>query len=105
MRLLADKNVPGPLVRALVDGGCDVERIRITSPGISDPEVLPRAIATDSVLITFDKDFGEIARGSALPSAFGVILLRVPMPAPPEMARLAAVILSRTDWAGRFTRH
>jgi predicted nuclease of predicted toxin-antitoxin system len=69
MRLLADENVPGPLVRALVAGGCDVEWIRITSPGISDAEVLTRAVATERILLTFDKDLGEIARGSGLTSA------------------------------------
>jgi predicted nuclease of predicted toxin-antitoxin system len=103
MRLLANENVPGPLVRALVDAGCDVSWIRTASPGASDREVLALAIQEERILLTFDKDFGEIARAARLPAKCGVILLRVPMPPPREIARLAVLILSGNDWAGRFS--
>ncbi len=103
MRLLANENVPGLLVRALVDAGCDVSWIRTVSPGASDREVLERAVDDERVLLTFDKDFGEIARTATLPAKCGVILLRVPMPPRREIARLAVLILSRSDWAGRFS--
>jgi hypothetical protein len=49
-------------------------------------------------LLTFDKDFGELARGSALPRTCGVVLLRMPMPKPEEVGlRLAALITARED--------
>ncbi len=102
MRLLVDENVPGPLVRALVEAGSDVSWIRTVSPGISDKEVLALAMKEERILLTFDKDFGEIARSERLPSKCGVILLRVPMP-PHETVRLAATIMARDDWAGRFS--
>jgi hypothetical protein len=65
MRLLADENVPGPLVRALVESGCDVAWVRTVSPGVSDPEVLALAMQEKRILLTFDKDFGEIAKREA----------------------------------------
>jgi hypothetical protein len=56
------------------------------------------------ILLTFDKDFGELARGSALPRTCGVVLLRMPMPKPEEAGvRLAAPITAREDWAGNFS--
>jgi predicted nuclease of predicted toxin-antitoxin system len=103
MRLLADENVPGPLVKALVEAGCDVSWIRTISPGASDREVLARAIADERILLTFDKDFGEIARSERLPARCGVILLRVRMPPPREIAQLAVTIMAREDWAGHFS--
>jgi hypothetical protein len=54
-------------------------------------------------MLTFDKDFGELARGSALPRTCGVALLWMPMPKPEEAGlRLAALITTREDWAGKF---
>ena len=85
MRLLANENVPGPLVRALVEKGCDVSWVRIVSPGASDREVLARALDEERILLTFDKDFGEIARTARLPARCGVILLRGPMPPPARL--------------------
>ena len=69
-----------------------------------DPEVLAWAGREQRILLTFDKDFGELARGSALPRTCGVVLLRMPMPKPEEAGlRLAALINAREDWAGNFS--
>jgi hypothetical protein len=60
--------------------------------------------ATNAPLLTFDKDFGELARASALPSACGVVLFRMPMPNPDDIgSRLNNMITSRDDWAGHFS--
>jgi hypothetical protein len=54
--------------------------------------------------LTFDKDFGELARQSALPRTCGVVLLRMPMPRPGDVGqRLADLIIARDDWAGYFS--
>ena len=103
-RLLANENVPGPLVDALKAAGCDVKWMRTNSPGTSDREVLALAAREARILLTFDKDFGELARRTRLPRECGVVLLRIPMPPFRDVgSRLAAVILSRDDWAGRFS--
>jgi hypothetical protein len=55
-------------------------------------------------LLTFEKDFGELARGSALPRTRGVVLLPVPIPKPEEAGlRLAALITAREDWIGNLS--
>jgi Domain of unknown function (DUF5615) len=66
--------------------------------------VLAWAVREGRILLTFDKDFGELARGSALPPTCGVVLLRVPMPKPGEVGqRLGDLITARDDWAGCFS--
>ncbi|MBD1846942.1 DUF5615 family PIN-like protein [Cyanobacteria bacterium FACHB-63] len=77
MRFLANENFPGDAVEALRQADHDVVWIRTDAPGISDPEVLSRAQAEERILLTFDKDFGELAFRSQLPAASGIILFRV----------------------------
>jgi predicted nuclease of predicted toxin-antitoxin system len=50
-----------------LDRGEDVLWIRAEAPGISDEQVLAPAQAEDRLLITFDKDFGELAFRARLP--------------------------------------
>jgi len=53
--------------------------------------------ARGSGLLTFDKDFGELAWRVDLPASSGVILFRIPMPSAPQIgATLAARIEART---------
>ena len=55
-------------------------------------------------LLTFDKDFGELARHAVLPTGCGVIFLRVPMPRPGEVGgRIAGLVTARDDWAGHVS--
>jgi predicted nuclease of predicted toxin-antitoxin system len=68
------------------------------------PLVLAFAAREKRILLTFDKDFGELAKASNLPPACGVILLRVSLPQPDRVgAQLAALIMARSDWAGHFS--
>ena len=104
MRFLADENFPGAAITALEAAGHDVVWVRAVAPGASDPAVLAWAAREERILVTFDKDFGELARVSALPRGCGVILLRMPMPRPSDVGqRLADLITAREDWAGYFS--
>lgn len=80
MRFLANENFPLDAVEALRQQDHDVVWIRTESPGISDPEVLSRTQAEERILLTFDKDFGELAFRMNLPatSADQVFLLEFP---------------------------
>jgi predicted nuclease of predicted toxin-antitoxin system len=104
MRLLADENFPGTAVTALIASGHDVVWVRNAAPGMSDPDVLAWARRDERILLTFDKDFGELARVSTLPSTCGVVLFRMPMPEPGNIGqRLSNLVASRDDWAGHFS--
>jgi predicted nuclease of predicted toxin-antitoxin system len=104
MRFLANDNFPGAAVTALNAAGHDVVWVRTVAPGTGDPEVLAWAVREERILLTFDKDFGELARGAVLPRKCGVVLLRMPMPRPGDVGqRLADLITARDDWAGHFS--
>ncbi len=103
MRLLADENFPGETVEALRSRGHDVAWVRVDAPGAADREVLARAAAEDQLLVTFDKDFGELAFRAALPASSGVVLFRISTGSPARVTRIAVSVLeSRADWAGHF---
>src|SRR5438128_2148567 len=102
MRFLANENFPGEAVSALRAHGHDVAWVLADSPGVSDRDVLARAVREERVLLTFDKDFGELAWRAGLPATSGVILFRVPMPQPADVGELASIIIARTDWADHF---
>jgi predicted nuclease of predicted toxin-antitoxin system len=104
MRLLADENFPRVAVDALRLDGHDVLWIRLLAPGISDEEVLARALADDRVLLTFDRDFGELVFISGAEAGRGIVLFRITLPSPDEVARLIVLSLrTRTDWEDHFS--
>jgi len=104
MRFLANENFPAAAVAALVGAGHDVIWVRVAAPGASDADVLAWAARDERILLTFDKDFGELARASPLPINSGVVLFRTPMPMPRDVGRqLAELITARDDWIGHFS--
>lgn len=101
---LADENFPLDAVVAIRNAGYDVAWVMADSPGIDDLAVLARAQAEDRILLTFDKDFGELAFRRRLPSTSGVILFRAIMETSQATAALVvAAITSREDWRGHFS--
>jgi len=103
MRFLANENFPAATVKVLESIGHDVVWVRGTAPGASDREVLAWAVRESRILLTFDKDFGELARASGLPATCGVVLFRIPMPKPGDVGqRLADLVTAREDWVGHF---
>jgi predicted nuclease of predicted toxin-antitoxin system len=104
VRLLANENFPGEAVAALRRRGHDVAWVRTDAPGSSDRVVLARAMAESRILITFDKDFGELAYHAGLPATCGVVLFRISPDSPSRVAHAAVAVLeSRTDWPGHFS--
>lgn len=102
-RFIADENFPGDAVRQLLAVGRDINWVRETHPGISDETVWAHAVAQARTILTFDKDFGELAFKRGLPSASGIVLFRLSMSPPrPGIDRVVAVIRSRPDWSGSF---
>jgi predicted nuclease of predicted toxin-antitoxin system len=103
MRILADENFPQDAVRALRRRGHDVAWVAADARGSSDVHVLERAQAESRILVTFDKDFGELAFQWGLPASSGIVLFRTSVPSPSYVARVAVAALeSRADWAGNF---
>jgi Domain of unknown function (DUF5615) len=104
MRFLANENFPGDAVSELRIAGHDVVWIRADSPGMKDEDILAWSQREDRILLTFDKDFGELAYRAGLPATCGVVLFRMPMPAARSVGRdLTLRMAERDDWAGHFS--
>jgi len=66
--------------------------------------VLARASRETRVLLTFDKDFGEIAYPAGVSAPSGVILLRISAPSPDTVAAVVVDALERyPGWEGAFS--
>jgi len=76
VKLLADENVDLAIVEQLRKNGHTVGYVAEMSPGISDAEVLTCATNQESILLTVDKDFGELVFRQKFLSE-GVILVRL----------------------------
>jgi predicted nuclease of predicted toxin-antitoxin system len=77
MNILADEGVDSPIVDRLRQDGHIVLYIAEMAPGISDEEVLRKANEKLSLLVTTDKDFGEMVFQQNLLSSGGVVLIRL----------------------------
>src|SRR5438876_4511243 len=77
MQFLANENFPLDAVAAVRKIGHDVAWIRTDAPGSKDRDILKRAVSEQRILLTFDKDFGELAFAVGLPASCGIVLLRV----------------------------
>ena len=75
MRFLADECCDAALVGALRDDGHDVLYAVESLRGVTDDEVLHQAFSERRVLLTEDKDFGELVYRLRRP-ALGIVLLR-----------------------------
>jgi len=104
LRFLADENVERQLVHALRDAGHDVEYIAELAPGSTDEEVLARAGDRSAIVITEDKDFGELVHRRKQANA-GVVLLRLRGLTPGKKVAVALQVFAdhSADFAGAFS--
>lgn len=76
MNLLADESVDRPVVERLRQEGHDVVYVAELAPSITDGEVLQQANERGALLLTADKDFGELVFRQGRVHA-GVVLVRL----------------------------
>jgi len=89
MNIVADESVDGPVVARLRQDGHCVDYVAEMSPSISDDAVLDHANNLKAVLMTADKDFGELIFRLHRVS-FGVILIRLSGFSPASRAHLVS---------------
>lgn len=76
MKFLLDENIGKKIATFLNQQKYSTQRIRDIKPGIEDFEVLNLAVSQKAILITSDKDFGELIFKEKQPHS-GVIFLRL----------------------------
>jgi len=101
MLFLADESCDACMIRVLRADGHDVLAISEHQRGASDATVLKLAADTSRLLVTEDKDFGQLVFASCHGHG-GVILLRYPFPLRYHIAtQLSALVKDR----GEALRH
>lgn len=94
MNLFADESVEGPVVERLRLDAHEVVYVAELTPSVVDEEVLQQANARGSVLVTADKDFGELVFRQGLVHS-GVVLLRLAGLANAAKAEIVADVCRR----------
>jgi predicted nuclease of predicted toxin-antitoxin system len=100
---LADENFPRLAVAKLRAVGLDVAFVAEFAPGLDDHGVASEAIRRDAVLLTFDRDFGELTfrHGVTVP---GIVLFRLRQQPPwVVLAFLEAFFTPERTLRGYFT--
>ncbi|MFD3165559.1 DUF5615 family PIN-like protein [Herpetosiphon sp. NSE202] len=104
MRFLANENIPYSAIAWLRHNGYDVSSISEDTPGIPDHAVLEYARNEQQIILTFDRDYGELIFRFGLPIPAGIIYFRFPPTTPLLVAeRLIALIKSQVPLIGMFT--
>jgi predicted nuclease of predicted toxin-antitoxin system len=88
---LVDENIPLSVIKQLRKEGCKIISVTEEFKGSSDEKILELSSRNKWIIITFDKDFGELIYKQRLNRPFGIILLRV---AP----KSAAYLLELLKW-------
>jgi len=73
---LANENFPRPSILFLREQGYEIVSIQDSHQGIPDTEVINIAIGRSLVILTFDKDYGELIFRYALHNPPSVIFFR-----------------------------
>ena len=105
MEFLANENFPLLSVMLLRNAGYRVVSIAQESPGITDFEVLTRAHEENMVILTFDRDYGELIYKNRVLLPAGVVYFRFGPATPAEPADILIKLIGRTDLSiiGQFT--
>ncbi|RCR71473.1 DUF5615 family PIN-like protein [Larkinella punicea] len=105
MRFLANENFPGPSIRRLRAEGYDVISISETNGGWKDTQVLAQAVAEQLIILTFDRDYGELLFRYRLESPPAVVYFRRKGNTPDDAAKILIDLLStgKIDILNHFT--
>lgn len=98
VRLLANENFPLPALRALRAAGVQLESVGEQMPSASDGEVLTYAAANGLVLVTFDRDYGELIFERRAPAPPSILFLRQGSYPPTWPAEAVLAALARLDF-------
>jgi predicted nuclease of predicted toxin-antitoxin system len=104
MRLMVNENLAGTVIRELRQRGHDVLSVKESMRSEVNDAILARTQWEERIVVTHDKDFGELAFRYRLPASCGVSLLRLSgSEAGVDNRRILEALESRSDWEGHFS--
>jgi predicted nuclease of predicted toxin-antitoxin system len=96
VRLLIDENIAPIIGDALRAAGHDVRAAAVSCPGALDEELVALALAEARIVVSEDKDFGNLAFQHGL-RPLGLIQVRLPNYLPAEKAARLVMVLKRSS--------
>lgn len=101
----ADENIPRVAIELLREAGMDIRSASEDMPGASDVAILEAARSEGALLLTFDRDFGELIYHDKHRPPRGVVYLRFVPRTPAEPASVFQNLLAHgeIELDGRFT--
>lgn len=105
MNFLANENFPLFSIRLLRNAGHDVASVIKDTPGAKDHDVLRRAYEENRIILTFDRDYGELIYKHKLFTPAGVVYFRFDPSTPEEPAEILLNIIEKgkVPILGKFT--
>ena len=102
MHFIVDESTGTGVVAYLRSVGHDALAVAEIMPQANDPDILARAVSEERILVTNDKDFGEIVfRGGQ--AHHDVVLLRLHNESPANRVRVIKCVLEQ--YADRLVRN
>lgn len=98
MKLLANENFPSKSIQYLKDRGFDIRSIGTDSPSVKDNEVMGMAMNEDRLILTFDRDYGELIFKHNYKPTRGVIYLRLDKYRPEEFGKMIEELLAKNQY-------
>ena len=95
MRLLCDANVGSIIAGALAAAGHDVTRAIYVAPDAHDEFILGHAVSDDRILVTCDRDFGELVFKHRAAPPPGIIYIRFE---PDDVEKIVPRLLAVLDF-------
>lgn len=105
MIFLANENFPVVSIRLLRHAGHNVASVIEETPGEKDRNVLKRASEENRVILTFDRDYGELIYRHKVFIPAGLVYFRFNPSTPEEPAEMLLNIIEKGEVPiiGRFT--
>lgn len=105
MLWLADENIPGDAIAFLRQRGEDVVAIAETDPGIPDQKVIDLARDQHRILLSFDRDHGDLVFNRRVRPPRAIVYFRLYPRDPEALERILSrlIALGETSLDGRFT--
>ena len=97
MKLLANENFPYKSIYYLKEKGFDVLSIGMDNPSILDSEIMKIAMTEERVIVTFDRDYGELIFRHNYKPEKGVIYLRLDNYRPDEPGIIVEEIINNKE--------
>lgn len=98
MIFLADENFPFTSIKILRNSGYEVISVREIMPGVKDINILKKAQDERLIILTFDRDFGELVFKDKMAIPGGLVYFRIKHIKPDEPAVIILDLINTKEF-------